>query len=82
VFIHPHPTYSTNFTQGGSVTKAIMMDEFHVTVYALPGLAPSAYDAIRRALDDPRFKADLRRAVRTAFRKHLSPDQIRVTVTQ
>jgi uncharacterized tellurite resistance protein B-like protein len=64
------------------VAKAILMDQFHVTVYALPGLAASAYDAIRQALDDPRFQADLRRAVRTACRKHLSRDQVRVTVTQ
>jgi hypothetical protein len=70
------------FTQGGSVAKAILMDEFHITVYALAGLAPPAYDAIRQALDDPRFKADLRRAVRTAFRRHLPSDQVRVTVTQ
>ena len=82
VLIHPHPACSTIFTQGGSVAKAILMDEFHVTVYALPRLAPPAYDAIRQALDDPRFKADLRRAVRTAFWKQLLPDQVRVTVTQ
>jgi hypothetical protein len=41
-----------------------------------------ACDTIRQALDDPRFKRDLRRALRTAFRRHLPPDQIRVTVTQ
>jgi hypothetical protein len=64
------------------VAKAILMDEFHVTVYALPGLAPAAYEGIRQTLDDPRFKTDLRLAVRTAFRRHLPSDQVRVTVTQ
>jgi hypothetical protein len=64
------------------VAKAILMDEFHITVYVLPGLEPPAHDAIRRALDDRRFKADLRRAVRTVFRRHMPPDQVRVTITQ
>jgi hypothetical protein len=70
------------FTQGGSVAKAILIDQFHITVYVLPGLAPSACDAIRQALDEPRFKADLRRAVLPAVRRHLPSDQVRITVTQ
>jgi hypothetical protein len=50
--------------------------------YALHGLAPPNYDAIRLALDASHFKVALRRAVRTVFRRHLPWDKVRVTVTQ
>jgi hypothetical protein len=66
---------------GGIVAKGLLMDEFHITVYALSGLAPPDYDAIRQALDASHFKVALRRAVRTVFRRHL-PCKVRVTVTQ
>jgi hypothetical protein len=64
------------------VAKAILMDEFHITVYALHGLAPPDYDAIRQVLDGSRFKMALRRAIRAVLRQHLPWDKIRVTVTQ
>jgi hypothetical protein len=64
------------------VAKVLLMDEFHITVYALRRLAPSDYDSISQVLDAPAFKADLRRAVRTALRRHLPWDKVRVTVTQ
>jgi hypothetical protein len=64
------------------VAKALLMDEFHITVYALHGLAPPDYDAIRQALDASHFKEALRRAVRTVLRRHLPWDKVRVTVTQ
>ena len=64
------------------MAKALLMDEFHLTVYALRGLAPLDYDAIRQALDASRFKTALRRAVRAIFRRHLPWDKVRVTVRQ
>jgi hypothetical protein len=64
------------------VAKAILMDEFHITVYALRGLAPPDYDAICQVLDASRFKVALRRAVRTVLRRHLPWDKVRVTVTR
>jgi hypothetical protein len=70
------------FPTGGSVAKALLIDEFHITVYALHGLAPPDYDAIRQALDASHFKVALRRAVRTVLRRHLPWDTVRVTVTQ
>jgi len=48
-----------------------MIDEFHLTVTAPRGLAESEYLAIRQTLDNPRFQAALRRAVRTVFRQYL-----------
>ena len=46
------------------MAKRILVEEFHLTVYALRGLATGEYDALRQALDDPLFLARLRRAVR------------------
>jgi hypothetical protein len=68
--------------KGGTVAKALLMDEFHITVYALRGLAPPDYDVIRQVLDAAHFKVALRRAVRTILRQHLPWDKVRVTVTQ
>jgi hypothetical protein len=81
------PAYRCRFhslmtTEGGSVAKALLMDEFHIRVFALHGLAPPDYDAIRQVLDASRFKIALRRAVRTVFRRQLPWDKVRVTVTQ
>ena len=64
------------------MAKAILMDEYHITVYALHGLALPDYDAICQVLDASRFKVALRRAVRTVLRQHLPWDKVRVTVTQ
>jgi hypothetical protein len=70
------------FPRGGSVAKALLMDEFHIAVYAVRGLAPPDYDAIRQVLDAARFKVALRQAVRTVLRRHLPWDKVRVTVMQ
>jgi hypothetical protein len=64
------------------VAKAILMDEFHLTIYAPPGLPQSAYEAIRPGLDDRRFRADLRRAIRDACLRHPPLDTIHFTVTR
>jgi hypothetical protein len=64
------------------VAKAIMMDEFHITIYAPSGLLPRDYDAIREVLDDPRFEPDLRRSVRSVFRRHLPLVKVRARVTR
>jgi hypothetical protein len=42
--------------------RRILIDEFHLTVSAPPGLAGEEYVAMRRALDEERFLAELRRA--------------------
>jgi hypothetical protein len=49
------------------MAKAIVMDEFHLTIYAPRGLPKSKYDALRQALEGPLFQADLRRAIRDTF---------------
>jgi hypothetical protein len=39
------------------------MEEIHVTICMPRGIPPPGSDAIRKALDDPTFQADLHRAV-------------------
>jgi hypothetical protein len=53
------------------VARRIVMEEFHLTVYAPRGLPAPAYDALRQALDDPPVHAARRRAVR----RHPAPSQ-------
>jgi hypothetical protein len=59
----------------------IIMEEFHLTVSAPPDLPKRGYDAIVRALDDPRLHVGLRRAVRELFSRHpgLRPVKVRLT---
>jgi hypothetical protein len=64
------------------MAKAILMEEFHLTVLAPRGLKDAAYDAIRRTLDGRRFQADLRRAVRAVVGQQSSLAKVRVAVTR
>ena len=64
------------------LAKAIVMEEFHLTIYAPRGLPQSAYASLLRALGDPRLRADLRRAIRDAFRRHPPLHTIRFSVTR
>jgi hypothetical protein len=64
------------------MARIILFDAFHLTVYAPRGLPDPAYVSIRRTLDDRRFQADLRRAVRSVFRRYPALAQARVRVTR
>ena len=64
------------------MAKAILIDEFHLTVFAPRGLRDSAYDAIRRTLDERRFQADLRRVVRGVVRQYPALGKVRISVTR
>jgi hypothetical protein len=64
------------------MAKGILVDEFHLSVRAPPGLADAEYVSIRRTLDDRRFRAGLRRAVRAVFRHHTPLARARVTITR
>jgi|HubBroStandDraft_6_1064221.scaffolds.fasta_scaffold472864_2 hypothetical protein len=50
--------------------RAVVLEEFHLTVTAPRGLGAAEYDAIRRTLDARGFRAGLRRAARGVFRRH------------
>jgi hypothetical protein len=64
------------------MVKAILIDEFHLTVYAPRGLPEPEYDAVRQTLDDRRFQADLRRAAREVCRQYPALGKARVTLTR
>ncbi len=63
------------------MAKMLLMEEFHVTVFAPRGLPEPKYMAIRQALDGRRFRADLGRAVRQVFRRYptLRPVQVKLS---
>lgn len=63
------------------MAKTIMMDEFHVTVFAPGGLRKAEYAGISRALNGARFRRDLGRAVRAVFRRHPSLRKVRVRLS-
>jgi hypothetical protein len=59
--------------------RMILLDEFHLGLRAPKDLPDAEYQAIRRVLNDRRFQAELRRAVREVSSRH--PDLARVRVT-
>jgi hypothetical protein len=64
------------------VPKRIVMEQFHLTVHAPRGLTEQAYDAMRQALDGPRFQARLRRAARAVVRQQPALSKAKVTLTR
>ena len=64
------------------MAATILIDEFHLTVYAPPGLPAAAYRAIRRSLDAARFRTALRRAIRSVLDRHPSLEKVRFTLTR
>jgi hypothetical protein len=59
-----------------------LIDEFHLTIRAPPGLPDSEHIAMRRTLDDAQFQRDLSRAIRTVFKLHTSLDKVRIRLTR
>ncbi len=68
--------------KGGAVAKGILVEEFHLSVYAPRGLRDADYDAIRQTLDDIRLHARLRRIVRKVFRRYPSLNKVRVRLSR
>ena len=64
------------------MTKGIVIDEFHLTVFAPRDLPELEYEASRRTLDDRRFQGDLRRAVRDVARQYPSLGKVRVRLSR
>ena len=64
------------------MAKGILMEEWHVSVYAPRGLPAAEYDAMRQVLTDAGFLTALRRAVRRVFRRHPPLDNVRVSLTR
>jgi hypothetical protein len=64
------------------MVRLILLDEFHVTIRAPPGLPEGEYAAMRQALDDRRFRAELRRAARAVVRRRPALGKARSTITR
>jgi hypothetical protein len=64
------------------VAKALLIDEFHVTFFVPPGLAEAEYADVRRVLDQARFRADLRRAVRGVVANHPPLRKVRLRISR
>ena len=64
------------------MARGILMEAFHLPVYAPRGLPAHEYDSIRHTLDDAHFRVGLRRAVRRFCRRHPSLDRVRVRLTR
>jgi hypothetical protein len=60
----------------------ILIDEFHLTVRAPHGLPEDKYEAMHRTLNDSRFRAELRRAVRHVTRRHPALGKARVVLSR
>jgi hypothetical protein len=66
--------------KGRAVARHILIEEFHLTVYAPRGLPAQEYDAMRQTLDDSLCHARLRRTFHRVVRRHpaLSKAQVRL----
>jgi hypothetical protein len=64
------------------MAQTILIDEFHLSVRAPRGLQEAEYEDIRRTLDEPRFQADLRRALRDVTRQHATLRKARLTLSR
>ena len=63
------------------MSKPLLIEEFHVTVFARRGLPDAEYNAMRRTLDDRRFQSDLRRAIRAVVRQYHSLSKARIKLS-
>ena len=62
------------------MAKAILMDEFHVSVFVPRGLPETEYNTMHRTLTRASFRAELRAAVLKVIRRHPSLRKVRLTV--
>jgi len=64
------------------MSKSMLIEEFHLSLYVPRGLSDAECGAIRRDLDDARFRARLGRAVRDLIRQYPSLHKLRTTVSR
>jgi hypothetical protein len=62
--------------------RTILIDEFHLSVRAPPGLPERAYLAVHRTLNSNRFQADLRRALRAVQDRYDSLLRTTIVISQ
>lgn len=64
------------------MNKSVLMDQFHLTIYAPHALSKPEFNAISHALHETRFLTALRRALRNVFRRHPALAQVRVKLSR
>jgi hypothetical protein len=64
------------------MARSVLMEEFHLTVYAPGKLSAAEYGAIHRTLNGRRFRAALDRAVKEVVRRYPSLKKARFTLTR
>ena len=64
------------------MANSILIDEFQLAVLVPRGLRVTASRAVRRTLNDARFRERLRRAIRDVFSRYPSLAKARFTLTR
>ena len=64
------------------MSKRILIEEFHLSVFVPHGLPEAECTAIRRTLNGKRFRADLGQAMQAVVRRHASLKKVHVTITR
>ncbi len=64
------------------MTRNVLLDEFHLSFFVPRQLSAAECDALRRTLDDARFRAFLRRAVKRVVRAFPSLTKARVRLSR
>ena len=64
------------------MAKAILIDEFHLTVFAPPNLSKTAQAAAVRTLNSKRLHARVRNAVVDVFRRYASLRSVKITISR
>jgi hypothetical protein len=64
------------------MSKRILFEEFHLSVFVPHGLPEAECATIRRTLNGKRFRADLGRALQRVVRRHACLKNVHVTITR
>ena len=64
------------------MAKQLLLEEFHLTVFAPDGLPENEYDAIHQTLDEPAFQAGLHQAAESVVQKYPSLQKVSVTLSR
>ncbi len=67
--------------KGGHV-KVVLMDEFHLTVYAPRSLQQLEFDAIQRTLNDVLLHTRMRRVIRRVFRLYPALQKVKIRMSR
>ena len=64
------------------MARNLLIDEFHLTLFAPRQLNEEEYEAIYQTLNDAQFLKLLRRMVRDVVRKYPSLCEVRISITR